>query len=283
MNHFVSTDWLAARLDDHSIQIVDASWYMPNTGRNARAEFSESHIPGAVFFDIDAVADTGSGLPHMLPDEKTFGEMAGALGLSSDTTIVVYDEHGLFSAPRAWWTFTVMGAREVKILQGGGSKWRAEGRPLEAGEAKAEPARFDARLHAGAVANFDEVLAASNAREQIVDARSQARFTGEAPEPRAGLKSGHIPASRNLPFDTLIENGALKSDAELERIIRDAGIDPAEPVITSCGSGVTAAVLALALDTVGAGKIRLYDGSWTEWGGRDDAPVETGPARSGGA
>ncbi|WMT86090.1 3-mercaptopyruvate sulfurtransferase [Pelagibacterium sp. 26DY04] len=283
MNYFVSTDWLAAHLDDPSVQIVDASWHMPNTGRDGRSEFEQGHIPGAVFFDIDAVADTSSGLPHMLPDEKTFGEMAGAFGLSADKTIVVYDEHGLFSAPRAWWTFTVMGASEVKILEGGGPKWRAEGRPLETGSANLAPARFEARLDAEAVAGFDQVLAASTAGDQILDARSQARFTGEAPEPRAGLKSGHIPASRNLPFDKLIENGALKSDAQLATIIREAGIDPMRPVITSCGSGVTAAVLALALKTVGADKVRLYDGSWTEWGGRDDAPVETGPARSGGA
>lgn len=276
MNHFVSTDWLAAHLDDPQVQIVDASWHMPNSGRKGSAEFVEGHIPGAVFFDIDAVADTSSGLPHMLPDEKTFGEVAGALGLSSDKTIVVYDELGLFSAPRAWWTLRVMGARDVKILEGGGKKWRAEGRPLETGEAKAAPARFEASLDADAVADFGRVLAASAAGDQILDARGAARFTGEAAEPRAGLKSGHIPGSRNLPFDTLIEDGKLKSGAELEQAIREAGIDPEKPVITSCGSGVTASVLALALDTIGAKRVALYDGSWSEWGARDDAPVETG-------
>lgn len=283
MTHFVSTDWLAAHLDDPEVQIVDASWYMPNAGRDGRAEFLEGHIPGAIFFDIDAIADTSSGLPHMLPDAAKFGEMVGALGISSQTTIVVYDEHGLFSAPRAWWTLKVMGAHEVKILEGGGPKWRAEGRPLAAGEAGVAPARFEARLDADAVVDFERVLAASNVGDQIVDARGSARFTGEAPEPRAGLKSGHIPGSRSLPFDKLIENGTLKSDAELEKAIREAGIDPSRPVITSCGSGVTASVLALALDTIGARKVALYDGSWSEWGGRDDAPVETGPARSGGA
>ena len=283
MNHFVSTDWLASHLDDPEIQIVDASWHMPNTGRKGSAEFIEGHIPGAIFFDIDAVADTASDLPHMLPDERTFGDMAGALGLSSDTTIVIYDEHGLFSAPRAWWTFTAMGARSVKLLEGGGAKWRAEGRPIETGPSHATPRRFEARLQRHAVADFGDVLDTSRAGGQILDARSGARFTGEAPEPRPGLKSGHIPGSRNLPFDTLIADGRLKSDTELERAIREAGIDPQKPVITSCGSGVTASVLALALDTIGAPRVAVYDGSWSEWGGRDDAPVETGQARSGGA
>lgn len=282
MTHFVSTQWLAEHLDDPDVQVIDASWHMPDAGRSGRAEFVEGHIPGAIFFDIDAIADTSSNLPHMLPDPATFGEMVGALGIGSDKILVIYDETGTRSAPRAWWTFTVMGARAVKILAGGGLRWRAEDRPLETGEPAATPARFDAKLDAGAVADFDRVLAASRAGEQIVDARGAARFTGDAAEPRPGLKSGHIPSSRNVPFDTLLENGELKSNAQIRKIFGDAGIDPDKPVITSCGSGVTAAVLALALDTIGAGKVSLYDGSWTEWGGRSDAPVETGPARSGG-
>ncbi|AEQ52277.1 3-mercaptopyruvate sulfurtransferase [Pelagibacterium halotolerans] len=279
MSHFVTTQWLADHLDDPDIQVIDASWHMPNSGRDAQAEYEAGHIPGAIFFDLDKNADTSSGLPHMLPDADTFSAMAGALGIASDKTLVVYDEAGLFSAPRAWWTFTVMGARVVKILEGGGPKWRAEDRPLESGESIAPRATFDAKFDNAAVAGFEQVLAASQAGQQILDARGAARFTGDTPEPRAGLKSGHIPQSRNLPFDALIENGTLKPDAELEKAIRAAGIDPAKPVITSCGSGVTAAVLALALDTIGAEKVALYDGSWTEWGGRDDAPVQTGPAR----
>lgn len=279
MSHFVTTQWLADHLDDPQIQVIDASWHMPNSGRNGYAEYVAGHIPGAIYFDLDKNADTASGLPHMLPDAATFSAMAGAQGIASDKTLVVYDEAGLFSAPRAWWTFTVMGARDVRILEGGGPKWRAENRPLETGESVAPAAAFDARLNSGAVADFETVLAASQSGQQILDARGAARFAGETPEPRAGLKSGHIPNSRNLPFDTLIADGALKPRDELEAAIRSAGIDPQKPVITSCGSGVTAAVLALALDTIGADKVALYDGSWTQWGGRDDAPVETGPAR----
>ena len=280
MSHFVTTDWLEAHLADPDVQVIDASWHMPNAGRDGYGEYVVSHIPGAIFFDIDAVSDTHSELPHMLATPHDFGEMAGALGIGSDTTLVVYDEPGLFSAARAWWTLRTMGAKTVKILEGGGSKWRTEGRPLESGESTATPRTFTARFDASALARYDDVLEASRSGAQILDARAAARFRGEVPEPRPGLRSGHIPNSKNLPFDTLIENGALKSGSDLERAIRDAGIDPDRPVITSCGSGVTASVLALALDTIGARNVRVYDGSWSEWGGREDAPIETGPAQS---
>lgn len=279
MTRFVTTQWLADNLNNPDVQIVDASWHMPNAGRDAHAEFVAGHIPGAVFFDIDAIADTSSGLPHMLPDAETFGKMAGALGLSEGKTIVVYDEHGLFSAPRVWWSLATMGARDVRLLEGGGPKWRAENRPLETGESKRAPTAFRARLKPGAVASFEDVFAASKAGGQIADARPAPRFAGEVPEPRPGLAAGHIPNSASVPFGELIADGRLRSTGEIAGTFARAGIDPQKPVITSCGSGVTAAVLALALDSIGAPDVALYDGSWSEWGARPNAPVETGKSR----
>ncbi|WEK49095.1 MAG: 3-mercaptopyruvate sulfurtransferase [Candidatus Kaistia colombiensis] len=276
---FVSTEWLAARLGDPAIAIVDASWYLPNANRDAAAEFRNSHIPGAVYFDLDKVADIRSGLPHMLPSADQFAVTVGQLGISETQTIVVYDGAGLFSAPRVWWTFRVMGAKDVRILEGGFPEWVAEGRPVEAGEVAPAPKAFNAKLDAAQVRSIVDMRGLVADRSvTIVDARPGERFRGEQPEPRAGLRAGHMPGSRNVPASSLVADGKLKSASDIEAAFAAAGVDPSQPIVTSCGSGVTAAILALALGTIGARNVALYDGSWAEWGGAEDAPVITGPA-----
>ncbi|MBN9331951.1 3-mercaptopyruvate sulfurtransferase [Devosia sp.] len=273
---FVTTEWLAAHLSDPNLVVVDASWHMPNASRNAQAEYLAGHIPGAVFFDIDGIADTSTNLPHMLPSPADFAHMVGALGIGSDMTIVIYDELGLFSAPRVWWTFKTFGAEKVHILAGGGPRWRTERRSLEAGLVTRHAARFEVKFNSNRVANFDVVNARSkDETAQILDARPAQRFHAEVPEPRPGLRAGHIPNSRNIPVSLLSENGVLKSPAALKAIFDERGVDLTQPIITSCGSGVTASTLALALDQVGAKTVAVYDGSWSEWGARPDAEVES--------
>jgi thiosulfate/3-mercaptopyruvate sulfurtransferase len=274
----MSTEELARRLNEPGVKVVDASWHLD--GRSGRAEYLQTRIPGAVFFDIDAVADRTTSLPHMLPDPAAFAAAAGALGVSERDTIVVYDTASMFAAARVWWTFRIMGARDVRVLDGGLQKWKREGRSLVHGEQTAAPVRFTPSFNTALVADFDAVLdTLLRSTRQVVDARPAARFRGEAPEPRAGLRGGHMPGARNVPASTLVaEDGTLRPDDELRAVFAAAGVDPMGPVTTTCGSGVTAAGLALALARLGNDRAAVYDGSWAEWGARSDAPIVKGGA-----
>jgi thiosulfate/3-mercaptopyruvate sulfurtransferase len=271
----VSTDWLAGRLRDPHVIVVDGSYFLPTQKRDALAEYREGHIPGAVFFDIEAVSDHSTELPHMLPGPKQFGEAVGALGIGDGDTVVVYDSTGLFSVARVWWTFRVFGAKSVYILDGGLPKWKAEGHPLDKDDTKRAPKTFTAEMNVGAVAMLDDVrLALAGDDVQVVDARSAERFAGRAPEPRPGLHSGHMPGAFNVPYDRLLDGGRLASRDKIAKAFTSAGVDLDKPIITSCGSGVTAAILTFALESLGKEPKGLYDGSWAEWGSRPDLAVE---------
>lgn len=273
----VSTEWLAANLDAPDLRVVDASHHLPTTGRNARAEYDERHIPGAVFFDIDRIADPDTDLPHMLPSEELFAREVGALGIGDGHRIVVYDAVGTTGAARAWWTFRVFGVQRVAVLDGGLPKWLADGRPTSTDVPKLPPARLTARKSALLVRDIEQVRAnIASLAAQVVDARSAGRFRATEPEPRAGMRGGHIPGSLNMPFTELFKaDRTLKPRDELRRLFEGAGVDLGRPIITTCGSGVTASSLALALHLIGRDDVAVYDGSWAEWGSRSDTPIDT--------
>jgi thiosulfate/3-mercaptopyruvate sulfurtransferase len=275
----VSTAWLAERLGKPGIKVVDATWRMPAEQADPEADYQDARIPGAVFFDIDAIADRSSDLPHMAPTPDVFAEKVGALGIGSGDTVVVYDQLGIFSAPRCWWTFRLFGHDQVFVLEGGLPQWRREGRPLEAGPPRpVERVTFTPQFRPQLVRSLDQVRGMLDGGEQVVDARGAPRFRGEAPEPRASLRGGHMPGARNLPFSGVVDQGVLASPETLMRLYEEAGLDLQKPVTATCGSGLTAAILALGLARLGRWDASVYDGSWTEWGGRQDTPVVTGPA-----
>lgn len=277
MDSLVTTQWLAERLGEPGLTIVDSSWHMPASGRSGRADYLEAHIPGARFLDIDEVSDPSDPAPHAMPSAEAFGEAMERIGVDRSDRIVVYDNSPIHTAPRGWFMLRHFGARDVAILDGGLPKWVAEGRPIESGEVAPRTARFVAEARDDVVTKAQ--LLRADREAALVDARGRGRFEGTEPEPRAGIASGHIPGACNLPFGMLYaEDGTLKPKSELKRLFAEAGLDPRRPFIASCGSGVTATSLIFAAHLLGNGKARLYDGSWTEWGADPATPKALGPA-----
>ena len=274
----VSTAWLAAHRADPDLRLIDASWYLPDAGRNAKAEYLSAHIPGARFFDIDEITDQRSALPHMAPPPEKFISRLRAMGIGDGHQVVIYDGSGLFSAARVWWTFRLMGKTDVAVLDGGLPKWRAEGREIEDMPPIVRDRHMTVSRQNHLVKDVTQVAHAAKLGEaEIIDARSAPRFKGEVPEPRPGLCSGHIPGAKNVPYSTLLNpDGTMKSPEALRSLFEAAGVNLAKPAITSCGSGVTAAILSLALERIGHRNHALYDGSWAEWGMYDDLAVEKG-------
>lgn len=274
----VSADWLQGELGKPDLRVLDASFYLPAQKRDADAEYAAGHIPGAIRFDQDKIADHSTNLPHTIPSPGYFATEAGKLGISENDRIVVYDGIGMFASPRVWWLFRVMGAKNVFVLDGGLDGWKAEGRPLETAKPDYAAATFKPNYDEARVVTLDRMRdIVSSGALQIADARSAGRFAAAEPEPRAGMRSGHMPGARSLPSGVFATQGRFKSLPELKQTIEDAGIDLSKPVVTSCGSGITAAIITLALESLGHTDNKLYDGSWSEWGSRDDTPVVTGP------
>jgi thiosulfate/3-mercaptopyruvate sulfurtransferase len=282
VSDLVSTDWLGQHLSDPRIRVLDGSWWMPGSGHDPEAEWRAARIPGARFFDIDRIADTAMPLPHMLPGEGVFVDALNKLGIGADDHVVVYDAAGLFSAPRVWWTFRAFGFAHISVLDGGLPKWRREGRPVESGPiapATAPAHVFAPRLDRRWLRTFDDMRAnVDRATESVLDARSAGRFAGTEPEPRPSLRGGHIPGSKSLPFTKLVDSasGTLRGPTELAATFAKLEVDDCTPVVATCGSGLTAAIVAFALHTLGHRSVAVYDGSWSEWGARADAPVRTG-------
>ncbi|QRM37354.1 3-mercaptopyruvate sulfurtransferase [Rhizobium rhizogenes] len=274
----VSADWLQNELGAKDLRILDASFYLPAQKRDADAEYASGHIPGAIRFNQDKIADHSTGLPHTVPSPQFFAAEVGKLGISENDRIVVYDGPGLFASPRVWWLFrAVMGAKNVFVLDGGLDGWKAEGRPLETALPAFAPVTFKPNFNAARVVSFDEMRGIVDSGSlQIADARSAGRFAAAEPEPREGMRSGHMPGAKNLPSGVFAVNGKFKSLPELRETIEKAGIDLEKPVVTTCGSGITAAIITLALESLGHDANRLYDGSWSEWGSRPDTPIVTG-------